>query len=93
MCQGLSINAEVYSEDLRSPPPYEELEKEGGGSKGKDNHNSEASRPPSPMQSISPSTLVRLDSFVPMGFNVDHDLRDFLKWKSECVDGTVEGDI
>ena len=88
-CQGLKINAERNGEDLISPPPYEESDTEGEGStgrrdeKGKDNRNGEASFPPSPMQSISPSALARSDNFVPMGFNVDHDLRDFLKWKSE----------
>jgi hypothetical protein len=99
MGQGLNINADADGEDLISPSPYEDMEKEGEGSNGgtdekeEYNHGGEASLPPSPMQSIGPSALARLETFVPMGFNVDHDLRDFLKWRSECVDSTVEGDI
>jgi hypothetical protein len=100
MCQGLKANPEGDGEDLISPPPYEDLEIEGEANakderdrQGEDCHNGEASLPPSPMQSIGPSALARLETFVPIGFNVDHDLGDFLRWKRECVDSTVEGDI
>jgi len=97
--QGLETGAERDIEDLINSPPYEKSDKEGESSKGgrdekgKDNYNGEASVPPSPMQTICPSALARLETFVPMGFNVDHDLRDFLKRKSECVDSTVERDL
>jgi hypothetical protein len=82
-----------------SSPLYEESDKEGKSSKGgrdekgKEYYNGEASVPPSLMQTICPSALARLETFVSMGSNVDRDLRDFLKWKSECVGSTVERDI
>jgi hypothetical protein len=94
------INASGDGEDLISAPPYEAIKmvaetssKCGNDKKRKRNQDGEASLPPSPMQSIGPSALAGPENFVPMGYNVDHDLSDYLKWKSGRVEGTVEGDI
>jgi hypothetical protein len=96
----LRINASGDGEDLISAPPYEAIKmvaeassKCGNDRKRKRNHDGEASLPLSPMQSIGPSDLAGPEDFVPMGYNVDHDLSDYLKWKGERVEGTVEGDI
>jgi hypothetical protein len=43
------------------------------------------SLPPSPMEHLSPTTLKRTSSFVPMGFNMHHDLPDYLRWKTAVV--------
>lgn len=100
VCRHLRIDAEGNGEDLlTSHPAYEAAKMEGEASskgardeKGKGAHEGEALLPPSPMQCFDPSTLAKPETFVPMGFNVDHDLRDYLKWKSECVEDTPEGD-
>jgi hypothetical protein len=74
ICQGLEINAERKGEDLvsllymknqikRVEFQEEEIKKDT------ENLNGEALLPSSPMQSIGPSALVRLDTFVPIGFN------------------------
>jgi hypothetical protein len=76
----------VNKEELKSS----KVEKDENG---KEILEGETSLPPSPMQRIGPGALARPESFVPMGCNVDHDLSDYLKWKSECVSSTAEGDI
>jgi hypothetical protein len=98
--QQLRINASGGGEDLISAPPYEAIKmvaeissKCGDDKKGKRNHDSEASLPPSPMQSIGPSALPGPENFVPVGYNVDHELSDYLKWKSARIGSSVEGDI
>lgn len=45
------------------------------------------SLPPSPMLDFTPSAEER----VPMGFNLNHDLGDFLKWEAEHVESLIEG--
>jgi hypothetical protein len=59
--------------------------KRGNDGKGEPVDNDAVSLPP------SPSAWARV-SFIPMGSNIDHDLRDFLKWKSECVDSCLVGE-
>jgi hypothetical protein len=46
---------------------------------------SEFSPPPSPMEIVSPGR----PGFVPMGSNLNHDLKDFLKWKIEHVEDNI----
>lgn len=48
----------------------------------KSGYESDCSLPDSPMGEISPETIGR-GSMVLMGFNLGHDLPDFLKWEAE----------
>lgn len=43
------------------------------------------SLPPSPMEDFSPGAILHSSPVVPMGFNLGHDLKDFLSWENECV--------
>lgn len=89
------IDAHNFGEHVENGPSELYLRtNDGDGSKrrkdgeGEEAHDDNFSLPPSPMQSISPSGWARV-SFIPMGANIDHDLRDFLRWKNECVDSSV----
>lgn len=43
------------------------------------------SLPPSPMEQLCPREFSQNSPVVPMGFNLGHDLGDFLKWENDCV--------
>jgi hypothetical protein len=54
-----------------------------------DGFENDKSLPPSPMEELSPDALIGQGVMVPMGFNLDHDLKDYLKWETECVEGIL----
>ena len=43
------------------------------------------SLPPSPMLDLSPPNLNKEDGVIPMGYNLGHDLGDFLDWETHYV--------
>jgi len=52
-------------------------------------YESDYSLPDSPMDEISPEQTDNGGSAVLMGFNLGHDLPDFLKWEAEHVEGLM----
>jgi hypothetical protein len=43
------------------------------------------SLPPSPLQDLGPPSPNKRDEIIPMGFNLGHDLGDFLDWETHYV--------
>jgi hypothetical protein len=97
----IPVGAEFPSGFWNAPAPGQALDKAKffnstglkrwvgeGGPKRPSSHSSEESLPPSPMMPL----VVRMGTgeadipnTVPMGYNLGHDLGDFLKWEAENV--------
>ncbi|KAH7464341.1 hypothetical protein FOMA001_g17716 [Fusarium oxysporum f. sp. matthiolae] len=56
-----------------------------GGPKRPSFHSSDESLPPSPMMPLMVDDESPLSDRVPMGYNLGHDLGDFLKWQEENI--------
>ncbi|KAG7403679.1 hypothetical protein Forpe1208_v016115 [Fusarium oxysporum f. sp. rapae] len=56
-----------------------------GGPKRPSFHSSDESLPPSPMMPLMVDDETALSDKVPMGYNLGHDLGDFLKWQEENI--------
>ncbi|KAF5240864.1 hypothetical protein FANTH_9385 [Fusarium anthophilum] len=56
-----------------------------GGPKRPSFHNSDESLPPSPMLPLMVDEETALSEKVPMGYNLGHDLGDFLRWQEENI--------
>ncbi|KAF5705806.1 hypothetical protein FMUND_11908 [Fusarium mundagurra] len=56
-----------------------------GGPKRPSFHSSDESLPPSPMLPLMVDDETALSEKVPMGYNLGHDLGDFLRWQEENI--------